>query len=94
MLFSYYCLTTLLNSCSVCAAGTHIFENAAKNFRFKQVSSLLKITMQRLATSMLKKDGDQALKHMNVLKFKVNILNNCKYQICLKSLLFLISTFY
>ena len=65
-MFSYYYLTSLLNSCSVCAAGTHIFENAAKDFKF---NLLLKITMQRLATSMLKKDGKQASKHMNVLKF-------------------------
>ena len=36
IVFSYYCLTSLLNSCSVCIAGTHIFENAAKVFRFKQ----------------------------------------------------------
>ena len=36
MVFSYYCLTLLLNFCSECAAGTHIFENAAKYFRFKQ----------------------------------------------------------
>ena len=27
----------------------------------------------------VKKDGKQALKHMNVLKLKVDILNNCKY---------------
>ena len=36
MIFSYYCLTLLLNFCSVCAAGTHSFENAAKYFRFIQ----------------------------------------------------------
>ena len=37
--------------------------------------------MQQLAISMLKKDGKQALKHMNVLKFKVDILIivNTKY---------------
>ena len=37
--------------------------------------------MQRLATSMLKKDGKQASKHLNVLKFKVDILTivNAKY---------------
>ena len=35
MVFSYYCLTLLRNFCSVCVAGTHSFENAAKCFRFK-----------------------------------------------------------
>ena len=37
MVFSYYCLTPLCNSCSVYAAGIHIFENATKDFRFKQI---------------------------------------------------------
>ena len=34
MVFSNYFLS-LLNSCSVCVASIQIFENAAKDFRFK-----------------------------------------------------------
>ena len=43
MVFSYYCLTSLLKFCSVCTVGTHIFENAAKDLDLnEQVLIVLK----------------------------------------------------